>query len=153
MSDYRLREIFRPVANAMNPKVLLDAQRRAAEGFRDDGKLERRVIAEVLPLQRIDWIVAPSAAAVTQVGRFYVPETAKAVRLALVSTANVGSTFVVDVMVNGVARASGSIRAGSSSMSGGVSIDLPAASVVSLVTKSSVPQGVTVSLFYRLTED
>lgn len=149
MDDLKLREALRPLANALTPASALDAERKVREGFRADGTIHRELITEALPLQRIDWIVPPSAAAGVQNGRYYVPENIRIVRLAMVSTANAASTFQASVRVNGSDRVQGSIRVGTDRGGGTASVNAPAGSVISIETKDSIAQGVTVSVFYR----
>lgn len=153
MDDLRLRENLRTLAKAIHTPAALEAERKVREGFRDDGNIERRIVAGVIPLLRLDWVVSPSATAGVHDARFLVPEDARADRLAMVSTANVTSTFGVDVLISGEAKGSGAIRVGMSRANGVLSTEINAGSVVSIETKTSIPQGVTVSLFYRPSED
>ena len=149
MDDLRLREALRPLADSISTRKQLEAQRMLREGFRDDGTLERRAVGDVITLDRLDWVVAPSAPAGMQTARFFIPEDSRILRIAIVATANVSATFGVDVLVNGARKGSASIRSGTSQSHGALGLHAIAGSVVSIQTTTSIPQGVTVSVFYR----
>lgn len=152
MNDQQLREALRPLAETLYPREALEAERRVREGFRNDGLIDASVIAGGLPPQRIDYVIQASTVAGIQPGRFVVPERSLATRLMLTATANVAATLGVNLLVNGVSRASGSIRVGTDRSSGVLAVDFPAGSIISIQTLSSIPQGVTVSVFYRPVE-
>ena len=153
MDDLRLREALRPLAESISTRTQLESERMFKEGFKDDGTLERRVMGDVITLDRLDWIVAPGAPAGLQAARYFIPEDSRLVRLALIATSNASGTFSADVLVNGVRQSSVSVRTGNSQAHGSLSVLVPAGSVLSIETKSSIAQGVTVSVFYRPQED
>ncbi len=153
MDDLKLREALRPLANALTPASALDAERKVREGFRSDGLIDIGVIAGALPAQRFDLVVPGGATAGVQPARFFIPEASRGVRLALISSGNASDTFGVDVRVNGTVRASGAIRSGTNQSTGVFSVALPTGSVVSIETKATITQAVTVTVFYRPVED
>lgn len=153
MNDQQLREALRPLAETLYPREALDAERRVREGFRNDGLIDASVIAGGLPPQRLDWVVQPSAAAEVQVARYQIPGASELRNIAMIATGNVSVTFQADVLVNGVRVAGGSIRVGTSQSRGTLgNVPAPAGSILSIQTLASIPQGVTVSVFYRPVE-
>lgn len=149
MNDLKLREMLRPLATAIAPAKALDTERKVSEGLRDDGLIDQNLIAGGLPPQRLDLVVAPGASAGVQPQRFFIPDESRGTHIAMVSSANAASTFGIDIRVNGVARGSGAIRVGTTQSTGVFNVSIPAGSVISVETKTSIAQGVTVSVFYR----
>lgn len=140
------------LGEALYSPEMVRAAKTTARSFSDDGHLTR-LGAEGLPPQRLDWIVAPGAPAGVQVARYHVPSASGIRNISMIATGNVSGTFSVDVLVNAVRVTGGSIRVGTSQAKGALNVSVPAGSVVSIETKNSIAQGVTVSVFYRPTED
>lgn len=140
------------LGEALYSPEMVRAAKTTARSFSDDGHLTR-LGAEGLPPQRLDWIVQPNTSAGVQVARYQIPGTSALRNIAMIATGNVSATFQADVLVNGVRAASGAIRVGTSQAKGALNVPVPAGSVVSIETKASIPQGVTVSVFYRPQED
>lgn len=134
-----------------SPEVVR-AARTTERALSDDGTLTR-LGGYGLPPQRLDWIIPPGEPAGAQIARYAIPSTSRGTRVSIVATGNLSATFTFDLLVNGIRRASGSCRAGTPQSHGSIGVEIPPGSVLSIETKSTVSQGVTVSIFYRPVEE
>lgn len=140
--------------DALYGDELVRAVRTTERALTDDGRLTS-LGRSSLPEQSFHVIVPPSTSPGVLDPRFPIPSASQIVRIVAIATGNASATFSFDLRVNGVRASggSGSIRVGTSQGGGTTSVNVPAGSVISVETKSSIAQAVTVTVFYRPVEE
>ena len=152
MSDRRLQEKFRGLAEALYPDDVLRQERAVSGALNADGTVRSDAITAALPWQRIDFLIVGAAVPGASLGGIYELPQGGSIRRVSAHARMAPSTgpFTYRLLVNGVDTGfSASIQPGGTSEKSGASITVPPGGIVTInVLEGGDAENITVSVFY-----